>query len=122
MKKLENRPSFGQNILRIRKARKLTQGDLSKLTGLSVRMIAYYELEAVKPPIDKIEIIAKSLNVGINELLGTYESTPSQGDFTNIDSRTLKKMKTILALPKHQRHIIYSMAESFLKQNNNEKK
>jgi len=85
-------------------------------------MIAYYELEAVKPPIDKIEIIAKSLNVGINELLGTYESTPSQGDFTNIDSRTLKKMKTILALPKHQRHIIYSMAESFLKQNNNEKK
>jgi len=122
MKKLENRPSFGQNILRIRKARKLTQGDLSKLTGLSVRMIAYYELEAVKPPIDKIEIIAKSLNVGINELLGTHESTPSQGDFTNIDSRTLKKMKTILALPKHQRHIIYSMAESFLKQNNNEKK
>ncbi len=124
MKKLENRPSFGQNILRIRKARKLTQGDLSKLTGLSVRMIAYYELEAVKPPIDKIEIIAKALNVGINELLGTFESASNQDDFTNIDSRTLKKMKTILALPKHQRHIIYSMAESFLKQKqtDNEKK
>ena len=34
-------------------------------------MIAYYETEAVKPPIDKIEIIAKALNVGINDLLET---------------------------------------------------
>ena len=77
----------------------------------------YYENEAVKPPIDKIEVIAKALNVGINELLGTSQETAIQKEFTQIDARTLKKLKLILSLPRNQRHIIYSMAESFLKQN-----
>ena len=73
MKSFNTRPTFSKNLIRLRRERKLTQGDLAKLTGLSPRMIAYYETEAVKPPIDKIGIIAKVLNVNIDELLGLHE-------------------------------------------------
>jgi hypothetical protein len=52
-----------------------------------------------------------------HDLLGINKDTEIQKEFVQIDARTLKKLKIILALPKHQRHIIYSMAESFLKQN-----
>jgi len=117
MKNINNRPDFSKNLIHLRKERKMTQSELAELTGISKRMVAYYETEAVKPPIDKIGVIAKVLNVSINDLLGIDEEpTTAQKELTNIDGRTLKKIKTILALPKHQRHIIYSMAESFLKQ------
>ncbi len=116
MKNFNDRPTFSRNMIRLRKERKITQTELAELTGLSKRMIAYYETEAVKPPIDKVDIIAKALNVSINDLLGIQEEPSEiQKDLINIDSRTLKKFKIILSLPKHQRHIIYSMAESFLK-------
>ena len=89
----------------------MTQGDLAKLTGLSPRMIAYYETEAVKPPIDKIGIIAKVLNVNIDELLGLHEPTALQNELINIDGRTLKKLKKILSLSTDQRHLVYSFVD-----------
>ena len=116
MNKYENRPLFSKNLIKLRKERGLSQEDLARMTGLTKRMIAYYEIQAVKPPIDKIELLANALNVTISELLATKESTKVQNEFLEIDSRTLKKIKMILSLPKQQRHIIYSMAESFLKQ------
>jgi transcriptional regulator with XRE-family HTH domain len=112
---------FSQNLVKFRKERGFSQQDLAKLTGLTQRMITYYETEAVKPPVDKIEIIAKALNVSINKLLGISEPTNIQNELIQIDSRSLKKIRTILSLPKHQRHIIYSMADSFSKQNKEKK-
>ena len=116
MKKYENRPLFGRNLVKLRKERGLSQEDLAKLAGLTKRMIAYYEIQAVKPPIDKIEALANALDATISELLGIKESTRVQKEFLEVDSRTLKKIKMILSLSRQQRHIIYSMAKSFLKQ------
>lgn len=110
-------PLFGQNLVKFRKEKGFSQKDLADLSGLSQRMIVYYENEAVKPPIDKIGLLAKALHVEINDLLGISKDTEIQREFVQIDARTLKKLKMILSLPKHQRHIIYTMAESFLKQN-----
>jgi transcriptional regulator with XRE-family HTH domain len=118
----KHRSVFGQNLIKFRKERGLSQQDLANRTGLSQRMIVYYENEAVRPPIDKIEVIAKALNVEINGLLGTSAETEIQKEFIQIDARTIKKLKIILSLPKNQRHIIYSMAESFLKQNKEKEK
>lgn len=113
----KERSVFSKNLARIRKQRNLSQIDLANITGLSDRMIAYYETRAVNPPLDKVEIIAKALKVRINDLLGSDDETNIQKEITQIDTRTLKKLKIILSLPRHQRHMIYSMAESLLKQN-----
>ena len=121
MKNNKSKPVFSQNLIKLRKERGMSQSDLAKLCGVTQRMITYYENQAVRPPIDKIEAIAKALNVKIDDLLGMNKETNIQKEFINIDARTLKKLKLIISLPKNQRHIIYSMAESFLKQNQENK-
>jgi transcriptional regulator with XRE-family HTH domain len=119
MKSKKHKTIFSQNLIRLRKERGLSQQDLANLSGLTQRMIVYYENEAVKPPIDKIEIIAKVLKININNLLSTSdEPLDIQNELSQIDARTLKKLKIILSLPKQQRHMIYSMAESFLEKSN----
>ena len=114
MKNFKNRPLFSRNLIRFRKERKLTQEELASKTGLSKRMIAYYETKAVKPPVDKIDTIAKALNVSINDLLGKQEPTSIQNEFINIDSRTLKKLKNILLLSPEERHLVYTFVDSLL--------
>jgi ribosome-binding protein aMBF1 (putative translation factor) len=42
--------SFGQRLASVRKARGLSQRDLATLTGISNRMIAYYEAQSDRPP------------------------------------------------------------------------
>lgn len=113
MKNKKNKPVFSQNLIRFRKERGLTQEKLAELSGLTQRMIVYYENRAIKPPIDKIELLAKTLNVSINDLIGTTEPTEIQNQISQLDSKTLKKLKLILSLPKNERHVIYSIAENF---------
>lgn len=117
MKKTKEKSIFAQNLINFRKERGLTQQKLAKLSGLSQRMIVYYESEAGNPPINKIEALAKALKVNVSDLLGEKEPTEIQSEFANVDPRTLKKLKVILSLTKQQRHIIYEMAESFLNKN-----
>jgi transcriptional regulator with XRE-family HTH domain len=112
--KLKKQTNFSKNLIKYRKERNLTQEELAKLSGLTRRKIGYYEKEANKPPIDNVEAIAKALNVTISDLIGTNETTDIQNDFSQLDTRTLKKIKLILSLPKIERHMIYSMAESFI--------
>jgi transcriptional regulator with XRE-family HTH domain len=114
MKNYSDRPTFSKNLIRFRKERKLTQGELAQMAGLSKRMITYYETKAVKPPVDKIGIIAKILNVSVDELLGLHEPTAIQKELINIDGRTLKRLKKILALSTDERHLVYSFVDSLL--------
>jgi transcriptional regulator with XRE-family HTH domain len=114
MKDINIKPKFSQNLIRLRKERGLTQAQLAELTGITRRMIGYYETEAIKPPLDKVEIIAKKLNVGINELIGTNEPTKIQSEFAQLDGRTLKKLKSILLLSPEDRHLVYSYIDSLL--------
>jgi transcriptional regulator with XRE-family HTH domain len=117
MNKIKEKSIFAQNLIRFRKERGLSQQELAEKSGLSQRMIVYYESEAGNPPINKIEAIAEALHVNVSDLLGEKKPTKIQSEFANVDPRTLKKIKMILSLTKQQRHIIYEMAESFFKKN-----
>lgn len=70
MGKISNNHNFGKHMAGIRKERGLTQRDLAKVTGISQRMIAYYELQSNYPPGHAIVILAKALKVSADELLG----------------------------------------------------
>ncbi|MBN2422898.1 helix-turn-helix transcriptional regulator [Candidatus Woesearchaeota archaeon] len=113
MKHKTNRSIFNQNLEKIRKSKGLTLNELAKISGLTQRMIFYYENQAINPPIDKIEILAKALDVSISDLLGTPETENTKDNFLTLDTRTLKKIKMILSLSKQERHIIYDLAETF---------
>ncbi len=90
------RGTFAQRLLAIRKSRGLTQTELSKLTGISTRMIAHYETRATNPPATKLLLLAKALKVSIDELLG-YKSFKGEEIMQN--RKLLKKIKMLDKLP-----------------------
>ena len=59
---------FMKNLKRFRRLRGLSQGDLAKKSGLTLRIVSYYENHAVSPPIDKIEVLAKTQNTNTYRL------------------------------------------------------
>jgi transcriptional regulator with XRE-family HTH domain len=115
---IENRTILAQNLIKLRKKHGLTQADLSKRSGVSMRTIALYETRNAKPPLEKIEKLAAALNVKIEKLAGPLKAIDKPDvDFSSIDSRTLKKFKQILSLPPEQRHMIYSLVDSLVSKN-----
>jgi transcriptional regulator with XRE-family HTH domain len=118
MNNIINRTPLAQNLIRLRKRHGLTQEDLAKLSGVSRRVIAFYESKSAKPPLHNIEKLAKALNVNIEELI-EYKKNGQEltDDLSNIDSRTLKKLKQILSLTPEQRHMVYAFVDSLMNKN-----
>lgn len=118
----ENRSSFAQNVIRYRKLRGYSQGDLAEASGISRRMVAHYETNASEPPIEKIETLARALGIRPSQLLESPgELTKLDTDLTDIDSRSIKKLKDILSLPPEDRNDLYRMLNKLVRKNQLEK-
>jgi len=105
-----NNKTFSDNLIRIRKLKNISSKQLSEMTNISQRMITYYEKHVLNPPIDKIEIIAKALNVNVSDLLGTSESI-NKTDMNDFDVRTIKKLRKLLIFSPNDRLMIYKMID-----------
>ena len=92
----------------------MSQADLAENVGISKRMIAYYELETTNPPLDKIEKIADALSVNIHDLIKKPKHDETQGIFSYLDARTVKRVNKLLSLNKHDRSKIYQMVDLLL--------
>ena len=86
---------FAQRLAKIRKAKGLSQVELAKLTGISNRMIAHYETKVKELPHDKIVLLAQTLEVSIDELMG---HTPVK-EKNALDRRIVKKAQMLDELP-----------------------
>lgn len=73
MKKETTTIDFGKRLARLRKARGLTQQELSDQVDVSRRVIAYYEGETKYPPAHLVIPLAKALAVTTDELLGAQK-------------------------------------------------
>lgn len=60
---------FAENFKKARMELSLTQMDLAKKIGIDQRAISNYETGLRKPRIARIPIIARALNVSIDELV-----------------------------------------------------
>jgi transcriptional regulator with XRE-family HTH domain len=65
---------FGKRLAGLRKAKGLTQQQLGNMTGVSRRVIAYYEGETSYPPAHFIAPLSKALNLSTDELLGVRKT------------------------------------------------
>ena len=61
---------FNDRLKKLREDKGLTQAELSKRSGISVRMIQKYEAGIARPRWDASEKIANALEVPVAELLG----------------------------------------------------
>lgn len=104
---------FGDNLIKYRKLRSLSQEQLSELSNVSRRMIAYYETKESNPPVKNVLALAKALNVSIYDLIGGNDNEMIDM-FKDVDPRTLKKIMAITKLSKKDRTTIYNMIDALL--------
>lgn len=113
--------TFSQNLARIRKDRGMSQLDLANKSGISRRMIGHYETHVSTPPLDKIQILADSLEITVSDLLGLEEKQSKRHEY-NYDLRLLKKIKQLSQFNNEDRQTIYKMIDSLSHKPENQQK
>jgi len=113
---------FAENVAYFRKKQGHSQNDLAMLSGISRTMISHYEREGIIPPADRLQTLAKSLDIPVYLLFKerTKEIT-SETDISNIDPRSVKKLRDILSLPPDDRNDLYRILNKMLRKNQLEK-
>jgi transcriptional regulator with XRE-family HTH domain len=113
---------FAENINCYRKKLGFSQYDLAMTSGISRTMISHYEREGMIPPADRLQKLANSLGVPVYKLFKEPENENVQEtDLSNIDPRSIKKLKDILSLPTEDRNDIYRILNKMLRKNQLEK-
>lgn len=102
---------FGPQLVRLRRARGLTQEELGALVGLSNRMIAYHERDDAQPPGAMLAPLAAALRVTTDELLGLAPLTATLRPRT---ARLMKRLQQIEELPAAEQRAVLKMVDALL--------
>jgi len=98
---------FGQNMMLIRKQKKLSQAALGKIIGTSGDVIGRYERGDINPSVDVVTKIADALEVSIDFLVGKTS--------TRIDKKILKRIEDIEALNEEGRSFVLRVLDMALR-------
>lgn len=80
--------NIASKLLELRRIKKLSQGDLGTIVGVSREMIGKYERGDVSPSLEIGINLAKALDVSLDYLVG-------EGETSQFDSKILKLIKDI---------------------------
>jgi transcriptional regulator with XRE-family HTH domain len=103
------RTPIGTRIVSFRREKGFSQTDLAAKTGLTKRMISFYESRCEAIPINKLQRIAQALGIGLDELVNGNTNP------TNLTTSRalLKRLETAKTLPEEKQkaliHVIDSM-------------
>ena len=74
------------------------------------------------PPADRLQVLADSLNIPVYRLFMEPEKVrTNENDLTDIDPRSVKKLRDILSLPPEDRNDLYRILNKMLRKNQLEK-
>lgn len=107
--------SFGDRLATMRRAAGLSQRQLATQTGVSQRMIAYYEGRAPLPPGHVLAVFADALGASVDELLGNKVTKPAAARRTH--PRLWQRFRQIEKLPTRERKELFSVIDAFLERN-----
>jgi len=110
MKNTTANGNFGRMLAELRKAKGFTQQELADNVGVSQRMVAYYERHAKRPPLEKLQAIARALSVSIDQLLGVQPVRKQPG--APKDAYLQRKLQRVQQLPKDKQKIIVTMIDA----------
>jgi transcriptional regulator with XRE-family HTH domain len=105
--------SFGQRLARLRRLRGLTQRALAAESGVSQRMVAYYETHQATAPGDAVASLARALKVPLDELLGLKPAAPEAPSST-AELNLWRKFRDVQNLPERKRRAVLRMVDEFL--------
>lgn len=103
--------SFGSRLALLRKGAGLSQRGLAAETGISQRMIAYYEKHSEHPPGHLLHLFAKALGLTVDQLLGLVKTKEIS---RTRDNRLWRRFSQVEKLPTTQRKQIVQILDTFL--------
>lgn len=110
-KKMNEEETSGQRLARLRIERGYSQRSLAKETGISHRMIAYYEKQAQNPPAHVMPVLAKALDISIDQLFG-IEKIKKEGK--NKDMRLWRRFSQIEKLDIKEKRQVIQLLDTFI--------
>jgi transcriptional regulator with XRE-family HTH domain len=109
---------FAENLTAFRTGKGLSQYDLAQMTGISRTTISHYEREGIIPPADKLQCLADVLSIPVYKLFKPSAcSANPETNLTDIDARSVKKLRDILSLPVDDRNDLYRILNKLLRKN-----
>jgi len=113
---------FAENVAYYRRKQGNSQGDLAMASGISRTMISHYEREGSMPPADRLQALADALGIPVYKLFMEPEKERGpETDISNIDPRSVKKLRDILSLPPDDRNDLYRILNKMIRKNQLEK-
>jgi transcriptional regulator with XRE-family HTH domain len=112
-KSRRSQESFGQRLARLRKLRGLTQRALAAESGVSQRMVAYYETHTATPPGDALAALSRSLDVSMDELLG-LKASASEAPSSTASLHLWRQLREVEHLPDADRKAVLRFVEALV--------
>lgn len=104
---------LGSRIAQRRKDSHLTQVQLAETLGISQPTMNAYELGRRRVPVSALPVLAKSLGVGLEELLGESQAaTKKRGPAPKLQ----QQVERLARLPKAQQRVVMQMLDGVLAQ------
>jgi transcriptional regulator with XRE-family HTH domain len=104
------RTALGKKIYQAREQAGLSQEQLAQRIGVTQRVIAYWEREAVSLRAEQIDALANALNLTTDALLGRKQPTPKTGPA----GKVRQVFERVSSLPWHQQRQIVTIVEDLL--------
>ena len=102
---------FGERMAKLRYKAGYSQRDLARETGISQRMIAYYEKQAQYPPTHVLPILADALGVTVDQMLGLDKIKSNE---KNKDMRLWRRFSKIEKLDPKEKRQIMMLLDTFI--------
>ncbi len=99
--------TFGQRLTALRKAKKLSQGDLGKIVKTSGDIIGRYERDEVTPSVEVASKLADALSVSLDYLSGKTD--------TELDSATLGRIREISVMPEEDKKQVFLVVDALIR-------
>ena len=100
---------FGERLIALRQRHSLTQVQLAQVSGLTQRVISYYETMPAYPTAPAIVALAKALEVSADELLGIKPLPKGKGRSAEpmpSEKRIWKKLRLVAQLPERDQRAV----------------
>lgn len=105
---------FGTRLARSRQAAGYSQRDLARESGISQRMIAYYEKQPQYPPMHVLSQLAEALGVPADELF-SHEGKKTAAKVK--DMRIWRRLEQIEVLAEKDKRQVIQLLDTFIENN-----
>lgn len=102
--------AFGRMLKELRKRRGLSQKELADAIGVHYLQISKYETGSYFPTVGNVIEIAKTLQIGIDQLFG--DVIPDEGHVNNL--RLLRRFRELETLPKEDQDVAMKLIDALI--------